>query len=63
MKLEPDDDFDDGACQRCGGEGFVFECFDGYCEDAEVGCDDCTRPCPECRRRTALRILSEEEGS
>ncbi len=41
---------DDDTCQRCGGEGVVFECFDGFCEDADVGCDDCTRPCPECQR-------------
>ena len=47
----PDDYDDDGTCQRCGGEGVVFECFDGYCLDADYGCDDCTRDCPECVRR------------
>lgn len=47
------EDYDDdpGDCFECGGEGFVFDCFDGFCVDAESGCDDCTRPCPECRRR------------
>lgn len=44
--------YDDDACQRCGGEGFIFECFDGFCEDADVGCDDCTQPCPECQGGT-----------
>lgn len=42
----------DSECSHCGGEGFIFECFDGFCEDADVGCDDCTRPCPECSRRS-----------
>lgn len=43
---------DDGTCWRCGGDGFIFECFDGFCLDADVGCDDCTRPCPICSRRS-----------
>lgn len=54
MSAEPPDWFDYAAdleCSRCGGEGFVFECLDGCCLDADVGCDICTRPCPECRRR------------
>lgn len=46
-----DDDADTGECWNCGGEGFIADCFDGFCEDAESGCDDCTRPCPECRPR------------
>lgn len=45
---DADDPFD---CYQCGGEGFVWSCFDGFCVDAEEGCDDCTRPCPECARR------------
>lgn len=45
---EADDPWD---CYQCGGEGFVWSCFDGFCVDAEEGCDDCTRPCPECARR------------
>lgn len=44
-----DDDPDD--CYQCGGEGFVWDCFDGFCVNAEDGCDDCTRPCPECALR------------
>lgn len=42
------DDLDE-ECPICGGEGFTFDCFDGCCADADVGCDDCTRPC-ECQR-------------
>jgi hypothetical protein len=38
----------DDECPCCGGEGFIFDCFDGFCADADMGCDDCTRPCPEC---------------
>jgi hypothetical protein len=40
---------DDNVCQVCGGEGFTFDCFDGCCEDAEVGCDDCCVVCHECK--------------
>lgn len=46
----PYDTLDD-ECPICGGEGFVFECFDGFCADADIGCDDCTRPC-ECSALT-----------
>lgn len=43
------EDYDDdpGECWNCGGEGFVWDCFDGFCVNAEDGCEDCTRPCPE----------------
>ena len=58
MTNYPDDD--NGECWRCGGEGYVFECFDGYCLDAEVGCDDCTRRCPECVRRARRQKANEE---
>ena len=41
---------DDFACFTCGDEGFVHDCFDGFCESAEDGCDDCTLPCPNCSK-------------
>lgn len=44
----PDDHNEYDECPHCGGEGFVFECFDGCCEDCDVGCDLCTKPCSEC---------------
>lgn len=55
------EDYDDdpGDCIECGGEGFVWDCFDGFCVDAESGCDDCTRPCPECARNKRERAVSE----
>lgn len=43
---------DDDGCPNCGGEGFVFDCFDGCCECADEGCDDCIRPC-DCQKRQA----------
>jgi hypothetical protein len=46
-----EDHYDDGECPVCGGEGVVFDCFDGCCADADFGCDDCTREC-ECMRST-----------
>lgn len=48
----------DDECPNCGGDGFVFDCFDGCCADADVGCDDCTRPC-SCQKRQALADLQE----
>lgn len=44
LRLNPGDE----DCWNCGGEGVVFDCIDGCCEDSEVGCDDCTHECPEC---------------
>lgn len=43
-RLNPSGD----ECWHCGGEGFVHDCFDGFCEAAEEGCEDCSRTCPEC---------------
>jgi hypothetical protein len=63
MSHEPWDD-DGGECAYCGGEGFVFYCFDGCCEDADIGCDDCTEPCSHCgiKTRTLPDGLSEVLG-
>lgn len=41
-------DHDDEDCWNCGGDGYVSDCFDGMCVDAESGCDDCTRRCDVC---------------
>lgn len=49
---------DDAECPLCGGEGNTYECFDGCCEDAEWGCEDCIRPC-ECQKRQAPAELRE----
>jgi hypothetical protein len=43
-----DDDHDDGECPNCGGEGYVFDCIDGCCVDADIGCDLCTHRCDWC---------------
>lgn len=44
-QLNPNND----DCWHCGGEGVVFDCFDGFCVDADSGCDQCTRSCIECK--------------
>lgn len=36
------------TCWNCGGEGVTFDCFDGFCLDCDVGCDDCTEDCEIC---------------
>jgi hypothetical protein len=43
-----DDHDDDEYCPNCGGTGFVYDCIDGFCEDAESGCDLCERRCDWC---------------
>lgn len=43
---------DDAECPNCGGEGVIYECIDGFCKDAEWGCDDCVLVC-ECQKRQA----------
>lgn len=53
-----DPDYDDDGCPICGGEGVIFECFDGCCECADEGCDDCIVPC-ECQKRQAPAELQE----
>lgn len=47
------DDYTDGECGTCGGEGGYAVCFEDCCPHiyGEEGCDDpaCWRVCPECR--------------
>ena len=72
MSDEFDHDYDpydgeDTDCWNCGGEGYVFDCIDGFCLDAEIGCDLCTRRCDVCNRRpteapaTAAASLPDNE--
>ena len=42
-------DFDDNDCGNCGGEGFIYDCFEEWaCVDPESGCDLCMRRCDWC---------------
>lgn len=58
QRLNPSGD----ECWHCGGEGETFDCIDGCCEDADYGCEDCSRPCIECIifRRDLLKAVREE---
>lgn len=38
----------DDDCSYCGGEGVVYDCIDGQCLDAEIGCDLCASRCDYC---------------
>ena len=45
-----DDEFDiDEYCPNCGGEGAIYDCIDGFCFDAESGCDLCEHTCDWCK--------------
>lgn len=53
-EVEPiyDDDYDEGGCANCGGEGFTYGCsWDWQCEtyDEGEGTCLCERPCDWCR--------------
>lgn len=40
---------EDDDCWNCGGEGYVFNCFEEFaCIDPEGGCDLCMRRCDIC---------------
>ncbi len=47
---DTEDMIDDGECPNCGGEGVVYDCIDGQCLDADIGCDLCARKCDWCRQ-------------
>lgn len=58
--MPDDDDFVESECFNCGGDGVVFDCIDGFCEDFDIGCDLCTRRCDVCQpRRPTLDRGSE----
>lgn len=47
-----DDHDPDDSCPNCGGEGYVYDCFEEYaCVDPESGCDLCMRRCDWCNPR------------
>ena len=47
------DDGTEGECWQCGGEGYLYDCFDGMCEYADDGCEDCAKRCDSCKPRNA----------
>jgi hypothetical protein len=59
MNTDTIDYFEDNECPICHGEGFTFNCFDGFCADADWGCDDCTHRC-ECQRNQGAAKAGEE---
>lgn len=49
---EYDPSIDEAECWNCGGEGYVYCCFEEFaCIDPESGCDECMRRCDVCNRR------------
>lgn len=56
-----DDERDD--CWNCGGEGYIADCFDGFCVNAEDGCELCLRRCEYCNEPKANAALSNEQGA
>lgn len=54
------DDYED-ECWNCGGEGYVHDCIDGFCLDAEYGCDLCTYRCDVCNPKPAPKDSSNAE--
>lgn len=58
---DPDDYLDDD-CPNCGGVGYVHDCIDGCCLEAELGCDLCTRNCDWCNRARPAEPAEPEAG-
>ena len=62
------DDFDemDNSCPNCGGEGYVYSCFEEFaCIDPEGGCDLCMRRCDWCKpvkRSPVQQAAPSDEG-
>lgn len=53
------DEWDNGDCWQCGGEGYVSNCFTEYaCIYPDEGCDECTRRCEWCN---PPKLTPEEE--
>lgn len=52
MSGRPDDFGDDCMFDTCGNigceDGWVADCFDGFCVNAEDGCELCLRRCDWC---------------
>jgi hypothetical protein len=63
---EPDDYDDDLEYGHCGNigcdEGWVFDCFDGLCVNAEDGCELCMRRCDWCNPRKASADTHPKDG-
>lgn len=54
------DEYDNGDCWNCGGEGFVSSCFTEYaCLYPEAGCNQCTRRCEICN---PAKLTPEQEA-
>ncbi len=65
---EDHDQWDNDGCWNCDGDGYVWDCIDGCCENAEDGCDLCTRRCDVCNaprrsKQPASAPTSSEERS
>lgn len=48
-------------CWYCGGEGYTFDCFDSCCLDADIGCEECSRDCVECKIYAGQRAKAIRE--
>lgn len=57
------DDYDDGECWQCGGEGRVAgTCIDGCClEQDDPECPYCSRRCDVCQPLTPEQIKRRDE--
>lgn len=63
MSRPDHDEFDDGECWQCGGEGRVAgTCIDGCCaEQDDPDCEYCSRHCDVCNPPTPEQIKRGNE--
>jgi hypothetical protein len=63
--MDPDD-YDDGCCWNCGGDGYVYGCsWDWQCDTYDPGEMTClcSRRCEVCNPAAAQPPRSEHKGS
>ena len=50
-------------CPACKGDGFLAICIDGYCAQAEEGCDFCREPCETCKGDGGWYVPPDDPGT
>ena len=51
------------TCFQCLGDGELFDCIDGCCMDADLGCDDCAFTCDLCKGEGSFIVTELTEDN
>lgn len=50
-------------CWNCSGDGELYDCLDGCCEDSESGCPDCAYACDICAGKGSYIVTELTEDN